>query len=324
VTAGQAAFAELASVIREGTVMVKDTSKPYFPGWTRFDIGNFQITVVTDGPFQPGPPAGAFVGASESELAEILERDFLPTDLITLQQNMLIVDTGRELVLFDSGCGRTPRVGRKLFGHTTGRILDNMRAVGISPDDIDIVAMTHAHPDHVWGLTDPSGEPVYKNARLLINQVEFEHWTSLANADRPEFVGDRMTVEGARANLLPYRDRISFVADGEEPIKGIKAITAVGHSPGHTMYQIESRAQKLLQWGDLAHHPVLLARPELSIIFDFDRTEAVQSRLKVLDWVAKERVEVFGCHFGFPGRGYLRKSLTGYDWVPVAINTLQP
>jgi glyoxylase-like metal-dependent hydrolase (beta-lactamase superfamily II) len=294
-----------------------------FPGWTRFDLGDFQCTVVTDGPFQPGAPADAFIGATGRELEEVLEDAFLPTDMITLQQNMLLVDTGKELILFDTGCGRSPQFGGALFGPTTGRMIDNLRSIGIEPDDIDIVAMTHAHPDHAWGLTGPDGEAVYANARILINQIEFDHWTNLENAEKPEFAHDKLTFEGAHANLMQYRDRITFVADGEEPVSGLTAIVAAGHSPGHTMYRIESAGQQLVQWGDLVHHPVLMARPDLSIVFDFDQQQAVRSRTKVLDWAARERIEIFACHFGFPGRGHVRRRGAGYDWIPTGINTLQ-
>ena len=303
--------------------MIDGVPKTGFPGWSRFLLGDFQCTVLTDGPFQVGPPASAFVGASEQELTEILRDAFLPTEMISLQQNMLLIETGRERILFDSGAGRAPEYGGKIFGPTTGRVLDTMHKIGISPDDIDIIALTHAHPDHCWGLTDPAGEPIYKNARILINKVEFEHWMSAQNASSPEFARDRLTFQGAYANLSPYRDRTSFISDREEPIQGIKTIVAAGHSPGHTMYQIESAGEKLLQWGDLAHHPVLIARPELSIVFDFDPQKAAQSRLKVFDWVTNERMEVFACHFGFPGLGHLRRTSAGYDWVATGIDTLE-
>ncbi|WP_370302841.1 MBL fold metallo-hydrolase [Pseudooceanicola sp.] len=248
-------------------------------------------------------------------MTETLFDMFLPTDRITLHQNMLLLENGRETVMIDAGAGQTPDFGGKIFGPTTGWIADNLGRVGLDPAQIDVILLTHLHPDHVWGLTGSDGAPVYENARIIVNEVDYGFWTDARRAEDPKFSKDALTFQGAIANLRPYRDRISFVADGEEALPGVVARAAAGHSPGQTMYDITSRGQRLLHWADVAHHPLLLARPELGIVFDFDARMAVETRRRVLDWVARERIEVFACHFGFPGRGHVRPLGQGFDWV---------
>ena len=139
-----------------------------FVGWTRFRHGDFQCTVVTDGPLKMGPPANAFAKADPKEITELLKRAFLPTDSMTLNQNLLIVNTGEGLVLFDTGCGVNQSFGKSSFGPDIGRAIWNMRAAGINPEDIDLVAITHAHPDHCWGLVDDDGNRLYPNAKIVI------------------------------------------------------------------------------------------------------------------------------------------------------------
>jgi len=138
--------------------MAASFQKDSFVGWTRFRHGDFQCTVVTDGPLKMGPPANAFPKADPKEITELLTGAFLPADTMTLNQNLLIVNTGEGLVLFDTGCGVNQSFGKSSFGPDIGRAIWNMRAAGINPEDIDLVAITHAHPDHCWGSALPECE----------------------------------------------------------------------------------------------------------------------------------------------------------------------
>ncbi len=280
----------------------------------KFMLGKFECTVVSDGPFTLGSPSKAFGENSADEVTRILAELSLPTDSVNLQQNMLIVNTGRRRILFDAGSGRSPDFGAKAFGQSTGHMLKSMAKAGISPDEIDVIAITHAHPDHCWGLTDPSGKAIYKNATVLISEAEFDHWMSPAALDPSRSAAARFIAQGAQANLSPYIDQIAFVDDGDDPIEGVTALLAAGHSPGHTLYQIESEGDKLLHWGDLVHHPVLLAKPDLGFVFDFDGAQAVRTRLKVLEKAASENTKIFSCHLDFPGIGHLSRTQGSYEW----------
>jgi glyoxylase-like metal-dependent hydrolase (beta-lactamase superfamily II) len=289
-------------------------------GWTRFDHGAFECTVVTDGFLHLGPPRSTFPKADVEELDDLLIRAFLPTESIALDQNILLVNTGEQLILFDTGVGINAEFGVKTFGPLTGQAIANMRAAGIEPETIDIVALTHTHPDHCWGLVDDNDRKLFPNARIVVSRADVDYWTNLDNiqASMSDHMKDHFY--GAHKNLAPYRDVISFIEDGQEIVPGIRAHATPGHSPGHTIYEISSGGQTLVCWGDLCHHQVLLLqRPDWAFLFDYDSSAAAATRVKVLDWIEKSEHQVLSYHFPFPGRGHLRRNGGGYHWLPSPI-----
>ena len=153
------------------------------PGFTRFRFGDLACTVVSDGIIKLGPARESFPNASPAEVDALLARHYLPTDAVLLDQNLLVVEVGGTLVMFDSGVGIDPEFGRKEFGDQTGYATANLRAAGIDPADIGMIALTHAHPDHAWGLADPSGARRYPNARLAVGRADYEWWTDLSRVD---------------------------------------------------------------------------------------------------------------------------------------------
>src|ERR1700730_6708452 len=177
---------------------------------------------------------------------------------MTLNQNLLIVNTGKNLVLFDTGCGVNHAFGKSSFGPEIGRAIPNMRAAGIQPEEIDLVALTHAHPDHCWGLVDDHGNRLYPNARLPISAIDYSYWTDLSRLPEAPAQYQKDHFSGAYHNLLPYHDSLIFIEDGKEVVPGITAITATGHSPGHYLYAAQSRGLTLIDIGDLSHHQILL------------------------------------------------------------------
>jgi glyoxylase-like metal-dependent hydrolase (beta-lactamase superfamily II) len=296
-------------------------------GWTRFTHGQYECTVVTDGPLLLlDAPHDTFIGADLAEIDRLLESNFLPKDRMSLSQNILLVNTGSQLVLFDTGAGIDPQLGIKTFGKQIGQTTTNLRAAGIDPADIDIVALTHAHPDHCWGLVDDESNLLYPNARVAIDQRELDYWTNLNILSTPK--GKAMNPHmrdhfiGAHKNLTPYLqlDRIIIVSDGDEVVPGITAVSAPGHSPGHTLYKITSEGETLLVWGDLCHHQVLLVQhPDWGFKFDFDNKEAAEIRVSVFEDVVRRNNTVLSYHFPFPGRGHLVESNGDYRWVPTEL-----
>lgn len=286
------------------------------PAWHRFRLGDFEGTVISDGPLALGPPAGAFKGAPEGELKRLLTDNFLPTDNVVLEQNALVLNTGRQLLLFDTGMGAS-----QIFGPTTGRLLANLKAAGFEPDQIDGVVLTHAHSDHCWGILGEDGKPTFPNAQVYLSQADFEFWTAEWTPSQPDWMKEFLA--GTRRALLPVRDRIVFVADGKEAVPGVTAMAAPGHTVGHTAYVISSGSRSLLFSGDLAHHQViLLQRPKLEFSFDTDPKQAVASRIRSFDMTAANRMQVLSYHFPFPGLGHVTKVNEGYAWHPSPLQTL--
>ncbi|MGW4487826.1 MBL fold metallo-hydrolase [Amycolatopsis sp. NPDC004368] len=294
-------------------------------GWTRFALGDFVCTVVSDGVLEMGPARDNFPNADPAEVDRLLTDYHLDPDNVVLNQNLLLVDNGEQLILFDSGVGVDPELGRATFGSQTGLTVHNLALAGIKPADIDIVAITHAHPDHVWGLVDADGELVYPNAKVAVSPEDFEFWTDLDKvATAPSrHAADHFT--GGAKNLLPYRDRLIDASDGVTIAPGVKVIATHGHSPGHVVYQIESGGETLICWGDLCHHQVLLLkRPEWSFQFDHDKPAATAQRVRIYDYVERNRHQVFAYHFPFPGRGHLRRVGDEYEWVPAELELALP
>jgi glyoxylase-like metal-dependent hydrolase (beta-lactamase superfamily II) len=285
------------------------------PAYYRFRIGAFEATAVSDGPLHLGEPQpNVFVGMSKEDFAKALADNFLPADNVKLEQNVLVVNTGEKLVMFDTGTG-----SQKLMGPDTGRLLANLKAAGIDPQDIDAVAITHAHPDHCWGLLGESGARNFPNAQIYIAQADLDFWTDESKLSNDMLKG---FVETTRKQLLPNRDRIVFFKDGEEFLPGIQAMAAPGHTPGHTVFMIASQGKTLCNAGDIAHHHVLVPQnPRLEFAFDIDGKQAVASRLKVFDLLAGQRIPLLAYHFPWPGLGHLGRQGEGYRYYPTPIQT---
>lgn len=278
------------------------------PPFYQFRLGAAEVTVVSDGPFALENPSDFFLGAEEGGIDTLLSENFLPTDKLVLQQNVLVVDQGGKRVLFDAGMGSF-----NLFGTSTGRLDRSLAGAGISPRDIDAVVCSHAHVDHIGGLVGDGGAATFPNAEIYIDEADFAFWTD----DTRHGASLRPFVEVARRSLLPHRDRIVFFKDGEEFLPGIQALAAPGHTVGHTCFLITSGQEALCFSADLAHHHiVMLEQPRLELAFDTDPKQAVESRVRILDLLARERIALAGYHFPWPGIGHVAKAGEGFRYVP--------
>ena len=289
------------------------------PAWHRFRWGEFEATVVSDGSLPLGKPQDSFVGPGSDRIPAMLTGEFLDPNAATLEQNALVLNTGRQLLLFDTGMGESMGADSKMFGPTTGRLLASMRAAGIEPAQVDMVIATHAHCDHVWGLVDANGGRVFPNAQVAINEADVKFWTDDANKRGPAFMTP--FIEGAKKNLNAYRDRLVMVRDGQEVVPGVTAVFTPGHTVGHTVYFITSQNRTMVNTGDLAHHQVLLLRqPLMEFAYDTDPKQSAQTRARMLDRLATDKHAVLSYHFPWPGFGHVRKEGEGYAWVPAPLN----
>jgi glyoxylase-like metal-dependent hydrolase (beta-lactamase superfamily II) len=298
-----------ATAVMDGSALARapklGTQSPYFH---RFVLGNAEVTVVSDGPLSLGDPKGTFTGVPEDEMRKMLTDNFLSPTNIVLEQNSPIVNMGDKLVLFDTGLGSA-----KGFGPTTGRQQKSMAEAGIKPEDIDAVVFSHAHPDHVGGVVDDNGKPLFPNAQYYLAQNDLEFWTDESKANGP--LKDFIAI--ARKNLLPVRDRIVFYKDGQEFLPGIQAIAAPGHTVGHTIFMITSDGKSFAYTADLTHHQVLLLeKPRMEFVYDTDSKQAAASRVKVLDMLAANKIALISYHYPWPGLGHVVKNGDGFHYLP--------
>ena len=301
-----------ASTMLGGSALAKapklNTQTPY---WHRFVLGDAEVTVVSDGPLPLGPPKGTFVGVPDEEVRKMLSDNFLNPDNVVLEQNSPIVNTGDKLILFDTGMGTS-----KLFGPTTGRQQKSMAEAGIKPGDIDAVVLSHAHIDHIGGIVGADDKPLFPNAQYYITQSDFDFWTDEGNLGGPL----KDFIVHARKNLMPVRDRIVFIKDGQEFLPGVQAIAAPGHTMGHTIFMVTSGGKSFAFLGDLTHHAVLLLeKPRMQFSYDSDPKLAADTRVKLLDMIAASKTPVMSYHFNWPGFGNIAKTGDGFHYYPSAM-----
>jgi acyl dehydratase/glyoxylase-like metal-dependent hydrolase (beta-lactamase superfamily II) len=284
-------------------------------GFYRFAIGDFQATVISDGSGQI-PVAPIFVmNASEAELASVLKANFMQP-VIQVTNNILVVDTGRERILVDTGFGE--KLGPS-FGSFPG-LEANLRRAGIAPDSIDLVVTSHGHLDHIGGLVTKSGALTFPKAQFVFVDTEWNYWTgsryvSDVNSSPMPDPFKEGTIAAARDNLPPVANRSRFVKQGGEITAGVHYIAAPGHSPCHAAILFASGKEQFMHLGDTAHNPVTsLQHPDWTPVFDYDAAQAIESRKAILDRVATDQTMVLGYHFPFPAIGHVVRRDAAYHW----------
>jgi glyoxylase-like metal-dependent hydrolase (beta-lactamase superfamily II) len=225
------------------------------------------------------------------------------TDHSSIHINCYLVRGGGRTILIDAGAG-----GVKQWG---GRLTANLPRAGVQPSEIDAILLTHAHPDHVGGLVDSSGKTVFPNAELVVHHREVAFWQDDGNLSRaPERARGNFLV--ARQAFDRYRDRLRTF-EAEEVLPGITAVPLPGHTSGHTGYRLESGSQNLLVWGDIVHFPqIQIPRPDVSIAFDQDASLAADTRSKLLDLVASDRLLIAGMHLSDLGFAHIKRTDNSY------------
>ena len=286
------------------------------PAAYRFKLGGFECTAVSDGPLRLGEAnAELFKGITQERIDEVFGANFLDKNNFVVDQNALVVNTGDKLVLIDTGMGF-----RKIYGPRTGHLLANLRAAGIDPKSIDVVALSHAHPDHVWGLVGEDGKPHFPNAQIHITQADFEYWTDEAKLSDPAL---GHYIAAFRDTLLPLRGRTVFVKDGQEVVPGVQALSTPGHTVGHTSFVISSERSSIVYIGDLAHQPLLQTEnPRVEFARDTDPKQGVSSRLRMFDMVASGKIPIVAYHFPWPGVGHVAKNGDNYRYVAIEMQTV--
>jgi glyoxylase-like metal-dependent hydrolase (beta-lactamase superfamily II) len=289
------------------------------PGFYRYKVGAYECTSINDGARSFPLPDTFVKNVPKEEVLATAEAAYMPKGMVTVPFNPQLINTGSKLVLIDSGNGIATYEPTK---GAVGRTLQNLAAAGVDPKSIDIVLMSHLHPDHTNGIRAIDGSMAFPNAEIMVPAKEWEFWMSDENAAKAQsnemmknyFANVKKIYTGIESKVTKYDW-------GKEVAPGITSIATPGHTPGHTSFAVASGGSTILIQSDVTNIPEFFLRnPDWHVAYDNDPALAQETRHKFYDMAAAEKALVVGFHFTFPSIGHVEKDGAKYRLVPVAWN----
>ncbi len=280
-------------------------------GFYKFDLGDIEVITVYDGHWNKSHDEGFIKNVTVEETKAALQAAGDSPDHVQIPFTITFVRTGGRTIMFDAGTGAQ-------LAPTAGRLAANMKAAGISSDEIDTIIVTHFHPDHIFGLMakDTNAE-IYPNAEIIVPEAEYAFWTdeSIISSlpERRQGLAKRIQA------TFPKWTNLTRFEGGKEVTPGIVAIPSHGHTPGHTVFVIGSGGEELLVMAVVSNIPALFVRnPGWHAAFDMSPDEAETARRRIFDRAIADKAIVTGYHYGMPGAGRIEKDGAGYAFVPLA------
>jgi glyoxylase-like metal-dependent hydrolase (beta-lactamase superfamily II) len=279
------------------------------PGYFRLRVGDLEVTSLFDSSAEYKLEWLHGKKATIDGVSTALRQD---PHLLDTVDTAFLVNTGKQLILIDAGEGT--------WWGPPGNVADSLRTTGYTPEQVDLVLLTHLHADHAGGLTTKDGNRVFPNAEVQVAKAESDFWLSPEiAAEAPKDV--QPFFESARAIAAPYiqAGKWHTFSGSESIVDGMQIVPLHGHTPGHTGYEFSSKGEKILFFGDIIHaQSVQLRHPEVTAAFDIDPVAAAATRNQLFPRLVREGIVIAGPHLKFPALGRLRKEGNGYVWEPVA------
>jgi glyoxylase-like metal-dependent hydrolase (beta-lactamase superfamily II) len=289
------------------------------PGFYRYKVGSFECTSINDGARSFPMPDGWVKNVAKDKALAAARAAYMPDGMVTVPFNPQLINTESKLILIDSGTG----VGS--FNATKGQIgrtLQTVQAAGVDPKNVDVVLVSHLHPDHTNGIRLPDGGMAFPNAEIMVPTKDWEFWMSADNAAKAE--SSKMMkdyFDNVKKVYNGIENKVTKYEWGKEIIPGITSVATPGHTPGHTSFVVASGSSKVLIQSDVTNIPeFFLINPDWHVAYDIDPDMAQQTRHKFYDMASAENALVVGFHFSFPSMGHVEKNGTGYRLIPIAWN----
>ncbi|HXZ21305.1 MAG TPA: MBL fold metallo-hydrolase [Pseudolabrys sp.] len=283
-------------------------------GFYRYKVGTYECTSINDGS-RTFPMPDTFVkNVAKDQALAAAEAAYMPKGMVTVPFNPQVINTGSKLVLIDTGYGPgiAPSVGLLPAG---------MTAAGIDPNAIDIVILSHLHPDHINGVKTADGKVAFPNAEIMVPAQDWAYWMSDDNMSKASDGMMKAYFANTRKILSDIAGKVTKYEWGKEVASGITALATPGHTPGHTSFAVASGSSKVLIQSDVTNIPELFLRnPDWHVMFDIEPEKAQQTRHKFYDMAAAEKALIVGFHFQFPSMGYVETAGAGYRLIPIAWN----
>ncbi|ENX33448.1 hypothetical protein F889_02108 [Acinetobacter colistiniresistens] len=289
------------------------------PGYFLQPVGNLKVTALFDG--ELGLPRSDLLGISSEKANQLFAQNFIPVDEhnhILTDFSAYLVQTPTQNILIDAGTA-------KCFGPSLGYVRENLKKAGVRPEQIDTILVTHAHPDHLCGIT-LDGKMAYPNAKVYLAKADVDYWTSTLNeAKANDFF--KPLFKMARDALKPYQQAGRLVAFTQASFKvpNVEVIATQGHTEGHTSYLVDGKnGQKFLGLGDVVHYAaVQFPYPEASYKPDTDARRAIAVRKDIFEQAYQKQWWIGAAHVSFPGIGHIGKNTQGYQWIPAQYRLLK-
>src|SRR5258705_4553902 len=289
------------------------------PGFYRYKVGSYECTSINDGARSFPMPDTFVKNVPKEEALAAAEAAYMPKGMVTVPFNPQLINNGSKLVLIDCGNGIAnfePSKG------AVGRTLQNLAAAGVDSQSIDVVLMSHLHPDHTNGIRALDGSMAFPNAEIMVPAKDWEFWMSEENAAKAE---SNQMMKNYFANVrkiyAAIESRVTRYDWGKEVVSGITSIAAPGHTPGHTAFAVASGDSQVLIQSDVTNIPEFFLRnPDWHVAYDVEPATAQATRHKFYEMAAAEKALVVGFHFSFPSIGHVEKDSTKYRLVPIAWN----
>jgi glyoxylase-like metal-dependent hydrolase (beta-lactamase superfamily II) len=320
--AGVAAAGAASALTPLGAMIARAAVPPaatQAPGFYRYKVGTIECTSINDGARSFPLPDKFVTNVPKEEALAAAEAAYMPKGMVTVPFNPQLINTGSKLVLIDSGNGIATFEPTK---GAVGRLMQNLTAAGVDPKSIDVVLMSHLHPDHTNGIRAADGSMAFPNAEIMVPAKDWEFWMSEENAAKAQsnemmknyFANVKKVYAGIESKVTKYDW-------GKEVAPGITSVEAAGHTPGHTAFAVASGGSTVLIQSDVTNIPELFLRnPDWHVVFDVDPVAAQATRHKFYDMAAAEKATVVGFHFAFPSIGHVEKDGTKYRLIPATWN----